>query len=734
MKKKLAIVLVMLQLAFCAAGVSAEIEDYTKGLSFQNEAQHYSTSGVISEVPRTFEATVYFSEETPADERERNIIGNYITDDVQGVQFQIYNQKPRLQWVNGSRSKYSVDFNEVESVYRGKWVHIAVTLGASKEFKCYIDGTLVQTVTKTSGFGTAWSKSQYFVRETMVGGVYAGVNTRYFKDGIIKNIAVYNDIRSDEEIAADCGVAKNGGTVDYNGILMHYDFSDITAGTHPKIGGTIEDLSAVEGDTADDLVYDSWIDPEDMPKRDSESYDFSLAVIGDIQCINAYHVDSEEKNPSMTKLFDWVIANKDSKKMAGAVILGDLVENGISTGITPVAAEWQRTKDEIIKLKNAMPVSVIRGNHDDTEWYTSYFPYADFADGIDGCYIDTTDEAEVTAGYSDSRDNYTDVEPYQQQANMLNTYQKLRVGEQKYLILNLDVGAADDVLEWASGVCKAHPDYTVIVNTHAYLNGGTKSYHTASYESSPAYSARYWRLGARNNGNDIWNKFLRKHKNISLVLCGHYSSEQIAVNKMTGDNGNEITTMLIDPQSLDRYTDSGTAYGMVAMLYFKDGGKTVDVEWYSTGHEKYLLQSCQFTQALSVAQTMRVSDVAFAGNSGSAVIIGDTENTKNNPEISDGTVSFAFAEGERENRVVVTTGAADEDVRGISASVSLSGEMEGLVYAALYNHAGQMVEFEVKQPAESLRFDFEAAGSEVKVFWWKSAVDSLTAPAKITFQ
>ena len=78
----------------------------------------------------------------------------------------------------------------------------------------------------------------------------------------------------------------------------------------------------------------------------------------------------------------------------------------------------------------------------------------------------------------------------------------------------------------------------------------------------------------------MWDKLIRKHENIVLVISGHDPCDKIVMAQGKGDGGNTVTQLLIDPQSLDNSTTEN--YGMVAMLYFSEDGSKVSVEYIST--------------------------------------------------------------------------------------------------------------------------------------------------------
>ena len=138
--------------------------------------------------------------------------------------------------------------------------------------------------------------------------------------------------------------------------------------------------------------------------------------------------------------------------------------------------------------------------------------------------------------------------------------------------MSLDYGPDDDVLEWASSVVEQYPNDNVIISTHCFLfHNGTTLDDTEI--CPPSHGVGF------NDGDDMWDKFISRYSNIVMVLCGHDPSNEIVVSKMEGENGNTVTCCLINPQHTDFY-DRVT--GMVALLHFKDGGRTMIIENYST--------------------------------------------------------------------------------------------------------------------------------------------------------
>ncbi len=282
-------------------------------------------------------------------------------------------------------------------------------------------------------------------------------------------------------------------------------------------------------------------------KEPVTDYDFSLAIVGDIQK-TTYHWP--EKVPT---IYNWIAANAEEKNIVRAISLGDITEKDTEK-------EYNIVKDAFTVLDGVVPHTIVRGNHDVANFdkYITYEEYKDSADGIYG-------------------------------QSMKNTYSLFEQGGRKYMLLNLDCGAKDDMIEWANEVVEAHPDYNVIVATHLYMNRDGRTIDTW-------YGVEDY---GQNGGTTIWDDFVKKHENIVMVICGHVSTDKVVMNERVGVNGNVVKELLIDPQATDMFYESA---GIVTMLYFSEDGKTVQVENYSTTHEAFYRKDCQFSFDLEVVE------------------------------------------------------------------------------------------------------------------------------------
>ena len=320
-------------------------------------------------------------------------------------------------------------------------------------------------------------------------------------------------------------------------LLVSYDFTK-----EPPRNGTMVDLSG-NGYDATCVLY--WMD-EKAPVTD---YAYSFAVIGDTQIIT-------EKYPEkLACIYDWIVDHAEQKNIQFVMGLGDITNSSS-------AAEWEVAKNNIAKLDGVVPYSLVRGNHDSVATFIQAFPYETYADRLGGSY----------------------------QNDMRNTWQELVIGDIKYLIMSLDYGAANEVLSWAGQVIGEHPEHNVIITTHAYLfeDGTTLD---AGDVCPPATNGGY------NNGDHMWDKLVSLYENIILVISGHHPCEHIIMSQERGVHGNTVTQMLVDPQGVDQRLG---ATGLVAMLYFSEDGRQVEVEYYSTVREQYFISENQFSFELAV--------------------------------------------------------------------------------------------------------------------------------------
>ncbi len=590
--KKLLIAISAVVLLFTSifAVYSFAADDASEGLMIPQEndssyaypAQTYVMAKKLEKLPLTVEAEILIPSSLGT-KAAGPIMGNHWGTTNYGeafINFEIYtNRNPRIWWGDEfGHGHYSIVF-EKTVIPADKWTHVAFTYDNDNGVaSCYVNGELSETKYFYPSLDSGVTDFAMYIgadQQTMM---------RNFFKGSLKDVAVFSDVRNAAEIKAD----YTSVSADADDILCYYDIDSSDTGKNIKD----------ETGNGYDLLYSkTWVSEEEMSEirkgyGDFES-DFSFAVFGDTQKI------TEQFPNKLAPMYEWVVSQKDAKNIVYSIGLGDITDDNGAVRFTKDANgnyvqdangeynEWDVAKEAITKMNGIIPYSIVRGNHDnlnswnyfneyfsDVEWFTSQFTGEN-----GGTYTGDTG----------------DVDPITKSAvSYGNTWCEFVVtvdGEEiKYLFINLDYGACDRVLAWASDVCEAHPDHKVIVNTHGYLHTDG----TTIDLGDPTPPAIHWTSVGLNNGDDMWNEFVSKHANIEMVLSGHIGANEVIVtrnNAYIGDAVNTVTQMLINPQSFD-YRLNGA--GMVAMLYFDVSENKIAVEYYCPDRDMYLKTTGQF--------------------------------------------------------------------------------------------------------------------------------------------
>ncbi len=521
MKKSIILlILLIILMVFSLNSCKKECEDCNEStaLTFSTD-ERFQISNHIQGVPLTMEAVIKVSTENS--DYRGTIIGN---DDIWSrcITYTIgENGNPKIFFkeINIYKKGTEYIFDKVD-VRSNEKVHLTITIDFENSLlNCYINGDLKQTISDLA------IKENYELKhKLLIGGDYRGGNVEYFKDEIY-SLSIWNDVRTSEEI-------KN----DYTAI----DYTDTNLIASYDLTKCKECLKADNSLNQNNLYYQKlWQSKDEV--EDVTDYAYSFAVIGDTQ-------ELSEKYPAkMADLYDWILANKDAKKIKCVIGLGDITQKSYDH-------EWAYAKSQIFKLNGKIPYTLVRGNHDKVKGYNATFNNEEYKKELSGTM---------------SKDSVT------------NAYKLLTVGKNNYLIVMLDYGPNEAAFEWANNLIASYPNHRVIVTTHCYF------YRDATtLDANDAYPSK------TNNGEQIWDKLIRKHANIELVISGHDPSQEIAYATATGDNGNTVHQMLVDPQNTDFFLQ-GVA--MVAMFYFSEDGNTLTVRYYSVSKDMYGSERSQFT-------------------------------------------------------------------------------------------------------------------------------------------
>ena len=97
-----------------------------------------------------------------------------------------------------------------------------------------------------------------------------------------------------------------------------------------------------------------------------------------------------------------------------------------------------------------------------------------------------------------------------------------KTGKINWLVITLEFGPRNSILNWANGIIEKYPEHSVIINTHSYM-------YSDSTRQGPGDNWRPQDYGvgkdqgdsAVNDGEQIWEKLVRIHPNIRFVFSGH---------------------------------------------------------------------------------------------------------------------------------------------------------------------------------------------------------------------
>jgi predicted phosphodiesterase len=336
-----------------------------------------------------------------------------------------------------------------------------------------------------------------------------------------------------------------------------------------------------------------------------ESGSFTIAILGDTQNYSQFHPEIYAQQTQ------WLVDNKASRNIQFALHVGDVVNFNDTT-------QWNNAATAMSTLDGQLNYAIVPGNHDYADnRNVSQFNQANRF-GVGSAYAGQS----TLAGYYPAEPN-----------SRMNTYHTFEANGEKILVMALEFGPRDEVIDWAESVVDAYPDYRAVLLTHAYMyDGGT--WFDASVDPNDLQGRTFdeirddevnriesiynpksygWATGA-NDGRDLWEKLVRERENFSLVITGHQFDERdgIPYQLNVGDNGNNVYQMLVDQQNRAQGGE-----GWIRLLEFSPDGTTVTVKSYSPYLNQWSYASDEyFTIQLS---PLNVPEPATLGTMGVAL-------------------------------------------------------------------------------------------------------------------
>jgi 3',5'-cyclic AMP phosphodiesterase CpdA len=264
----------------------------------------------------------------------------------------------------------------------------------------------------------------------------------------------------------------------------------------------------------------------------------------------------------------WIVAQRDLLNIVMVLHEGDVV------GHVTQAQAWQNGARCMALLDAAkIPYAVVPGNHDyepesrDSSVFNGWFPLSRFQ-------AMPTFVSAYEAGMSD------------------NTVHCFSAAGIEFMVLALEFGPRDAVLRWAGNIVAAHPQRRVIVLTHGYLNAyGERCNRTgAAMDHNP----HNYGMGNCNDGEEMWETFIKQHDNIDFVFCGHdgkpshNNGDPAAHVVSVTPRGHTIHQMIANYQYCPWESPDD---GALRILRFNSVEKRMFVRTYSPYHSAYKMDS-----------------------------------------------------------------------------------------------------------------------------------------------
>jgi hypothetical protein len=167
--------------------------------------------------------------------------------------------------------------------------------------------------------------------------------------------------------------------------------------------------------------------------------------------------------------------------------------------------------------------------------------------------------------------------------------QVFEAGGYRFLNIGLRFHAPDASLDWASSVIAAHRGLPTILTTHDFLDARGEHLPYPGSDNSVIDPED-------NNSEMLWRKFVSRHDQIFLVLCGHQPGQAFRTD--LNAFGNSVHQVLADYQARWRSArDAGLTLtwphavgdGWLRLMTFELGGDApaVQVRTYSTHYGRF---------------------------------------------------------------------------------------------------------------------------------------------------
>lgn len=337
----------------------------------------------------------------------------------------------------------------------------------------------------------------------------------------------------------------------------------------------IQGMNACRGD---EVAPASQPDKKPDPYRDAVLVDGEPPLPGDGAFTFVVLPDTQNYSQHFPDLFtaqtEWIVAQRNSRRIAGVFHLGDITNRNIPE-------EWENARQSMDPLDDAqLPYCMVPGNHDygpkggaadRTTLLHEYFPVATQAKrpGWGGVYDKEPDRAD-------------------------NNFQFMEAAGRKFLILGLEFGPRKDVVRWANEVAGDHRDHEIILLTHVFIYHDDTRYDWKKFRDKQSWNPHRYGVATHfgddvHDGEELWQKLVSRHKNFVLTLNGHVLGDGLG-RVATAAHGREIPQHLVNFQMRPNGGD-----GWLRLVEMRPDGSALAYDYSPTRRQRNESPQNQFS-------------------------------------------------------------------------------------------------------------------------------------------
>ncbi|MBK6495342.1 MAG: metallophosphoesterase [Gemmatimonadetes bacterium] len=288
---------------------------------------------------------------------------------------------------------------------------------------------------------------------------------------------------------------------------------------------------------------------------------WSFVLLPDTQCYSESYPDV------FMAQTEWIARQRQARNIQFVLHLGDITNNNVHP-------EWINARRAMDVLRQAgIPHLLVPGNHDMGTW-----------------------------GNADSRESFFSDYFIQRNARVggesENAFLRVTVGEAKFLIVGLEFGPRDKVVDWANEIVAKYPDHHAILVTHAYMYSDDQRFHWTGPGKAQSWNPNAYPVGTNpalaaegvNDGEALWQKLVSRHRQFLFTFNGHVLNDGIGTLESKAPLGHSVHQMLVNYQcgvTPDRKKGGG---GFLRLVEVQADGRTVNISDYSPYYDQWLTE------------------------------------------------------------------------------------------------------------------------------------------------